>query len=107
MNTTNLILLNPQPTKKMKTNRELNALRHRARTISRRTTQAVYTLTLVTCTMIAVAFYMINPFPLVVASITALAGLVLAYRGERFENEYRRAVYSRHDTPIKNKKNLN
>tara|TARA_R100000152_G_C6778481_1_gene209210 strand:+ start:1680 stop:1964 length:285 start_codon:yes stop_codon:yes gene_type:complete len=92
----------------MKTNQELNALRHRARVISKRTTQAVYTLTLVTVTMVAVAFYMINPFPLVVASITAIAGLVLAYRGERFENEYRRAVYSRHDTTtIKNKKNLN
>tara|TARA_Y100000361_G_scaffold130514_1_gene126602 strand:+ start:150 stop:428 length:279 start_codon:yes stop_codon:yes gene_type:complete len=92
----------------MKTNQELNALRHRARVVSKRTTQAVYVLTLVTVTMTAVAFYMINPLPLVVASITAIAGLVLAYRGDRFENEYRRAVYSQHDTAtIKSKKNLN
>ena len=94
---------NPQPTKIMKTNQELNALRHRARANSRRMTQAVYILTLVTVTMIAVAFYTVTPQPLVVASCTALAGLILAYRSEKLENEYRDAVYASRN-PNQNRK---
>ncbi len=87
----------------MKTNQELNALRHRARVNSRRMAQAVYVLTIVTCTMIAVAFYTVTPQPLVVASCTTLAGLILAYRMEKLENEYRDAVYASRN-PNQNRK---
>tara|TARA_R100000808_G_scaffold13914_1_gene33341 strand:- start:314 stop:517 length:204 start_codon:yes stop_codon:yes gene_type:complete len=66
-------------------------------------TQAVYVLTLVTVTMIAVAFYTVTPQPLVVASCTALAGLILAYRSEKLENEYRDAVYASRN-PNQNRK---
>jgi len=100
----------------MKTNQELNAMRYRARHLSRRRTQAVYILTLVTCTMIAVALFTVTPIPLLVAVGTSMSGLYLAYRGERLENEYRAAVYAARNlnapipqpvTPIKTKKNLN
>ena len=91
----------------MKTSQELNALRYRARHKSRRRIQAVYVLILATCTLIWVAIIMASPMPLLPAILTALAGLILAYRDERLEKEYRAAVYSQHDTPIKTKKTLN
>ena len=78
----------------MKTTQELNALRYRARNKSRRRTQTVYALTLVTCTMLAVSLYSASPIPLLIAVGTSMTGLYLAYRGERLENEYRAAVYA-------------
>ena len=91
----------------MKTAQELNALRHRARAKSRQRTQTVYILTLATCTMIGVAFYTVTPQPLVVASCTALAGLILAYRGERLENEYRAAVRETRNPDISTNRSAN